>query len=67
MMANVTNYAKHGYFHGIKNLPDRTAFIIFCKRRSGDIIKNFGNTPTHDELMAKIYYQGLTDGMELRK
>lgn len=64
-MANVTNFKKYGYFHGLDGTPDRAAMIIFCQRRAGDIIKAFGSTLTHNELMARIYYQGLMDGLDI--
>lgn len=62
-----TNYAKHGYFHDLEALSPKNAMLIFCKRRSGDIVKDFGHSLTHDELMARIYYQGLKDGESIFK
>ena len=61
-MANVTNYKKHGYFHGIEDLPELSQFKIACSRRANDVIKHFGASLSHDDLMARIYLQGLLDG-----
>ena len=66
-MANVTNYQKHGYFHGIADMPDKTRMRIFCIRRSGDVIKEFGRTLSYDDIIARVYYQGLQDGMALKE
>lgn len=60
-----TNYAKHGYFHDLMDMKPALAMLHFCKRRSGDIIKDFGHSLTHDELIARIYYQGLKDGEQI--
>lgn len=64
-MANVTNYKKHGYFHGIEDHKPATAMKIFCMRRAGDVVKDFGSNLTHNELLARIYYQGLKDGQNI--
>lgn len=63
-MANVTNYQKHGYFHGIEDMDPCTAMIIFCKRRAGDVVKNMGHSLPYDDMLARIYYQGLRDGQD---
>lgn len=64
-MGNVTNYHKHGYFHGINDMEPKKAFIIFCKRRSGDVVKEMGHSLPYDEMLARIYYQGLMDGKDI--
>jgi hypothetical protein len=66
-MANVTNYAKHGYFHGIKDLPARSQMKIFCGRRSAGVVKSFGSTLNYNDMLARVYYQGLQDGMDLKE
>lgn len=68
MSRTVTNYQKHGYFHGIdKDASPEHAMRIFCMRRSGDIIKEFGHSLPYNDLIAKVYYQGLYDGMSLNE
>jgi hypothetical protein len=64
-MANVTNYQKHGYFHGIKALPPESAMKIFCQRRASAIVKAFGYSLRYDEMLAKVYFQGLQDGKDI--
>ena len=64
-MTNVTNFKKHGYFHGIKDLDWQSALEIFCRRRSGDIRKDFGSTLSFDDLLARIYLQGVMDGNDM--
>ena len=64
-MSNVTNFKKHGYFHGIEDLPWQSALKIFCRRRSADIRKDFGSDLSFDDLLARIYLQGVLDGQDM--
>lgn len=64
-MASVTNYKKHGYSHGLENMEWQSALKIFCQRRSGDIVKYFGHSLCFDDLISRIYLQGVIDGKDM--
>lgn len=63
-MSKVTNFAKYGYFNGLEKCSPAMAMLIFCGRRADAVIKDFGTQLKHNDLMARIYYQGLKDGMD---
>lgn len=64
----VTDYGRHGYFHGLSDgISDMSAMIIFSKRRSGDVLKFFGHELSYDDMIARVYYQGLLDGIDITK
>ena len=65
MGRNITDWKKRGYFYGIEDYDPHIAMKIFCKRRSSDVVKELGNMLSYDDMLARIYYQGLKDGEDI--
>lgn len=61
----ISNFKKHGYTVGLENMPPQTAILHFCRRRSGDVVKEFETDLPMCDLIARVYYQGLMDGRDI--
>lgn len=60
-----TRYDKHGWMIGLENLDHKSAMRMFCIRRGNAVADSFESDLTMRDLIARVYYQGLLDGMSL--
>jgi hypothetical protein len=60
-----TRYDLHGWMIGLEGMDDRSAMRMFCIRRGNAVAESFESSLTVRDFIARIYYQGLLDGISL--